>query len=55
MNYATGGGVTMDIGCYPISWVRHLTSMEPIQIAASAETGPKDVYLFLATEMIFPG
>lgn len=55
MNYATGGGVTMDIGCYPISWVRHLTSMEPIQIAAHAETGPKDVDLFLATEMIFPG
>lgn len=24
MRYETGGGVTMDIGCYPISWVRHL-------------------------------
>ena len=23
MQYETGGGVTMDIGTYPISWVRH--------------------------------
>ncbi|NNF16517.1 MAG: Gfo/Idh/MocA family oxidoreductase, partial [Gammaproteobacteria bacterium] len=28
MNYALGGGVTMDIGCYPISWVRHITGAE---------------------------
>jgi predicted dehydrogenase len=55
MNYDTAGGVTMDIGCYPISWVRHLTALEPLEIKANAETGPKDVDVYLATEMTFPG
>ncbi len=55
MQYETGGGVTMDIGCYPISWVRHLTGDEPVEVTAVAEVGPPDVDVFLATEMIFPG
>lgn len=50
-----GGGVTMDIGCYPISWVRHITGHEPLEVKASAEVGPPHVDLFLATEMQFPG
>jgi len=55
MNYETGGGVTMDIGCYPISWVRHLTGAEPLSVRASAETGPPQVDLRLESEMQFPG
>ena len=55
MLYEMGGGVTMDIGCYPISWVRHITGQEPLEVKASAEVGPPDVDLFLATEMQFPG
>ncbi len=55
MNYDQGGGVTMDIGCYPISWVRHITGAEPLQISASAVIGPPNVDLMLTASMIFPG
>lgn len=55
MKYETGGGVTMDIGCYPISWVRHITGLEPESIEAKAETGPPHVDVFLTTEMQLPG
>jgi len=55
MNYGTGGGVTMDIGCYPLSWVRHITGLEPEDVQATAETGPANVDVYLETEMIFPG
>ena len=51
MNYETAGGVTMDIGCYPISWVRHITASEPVCVTAKAEVGPKDVDIYLAAEM----
>ena len=55
MHYGTAGGVTMDIGCYPISWVRHLTATEPMEIKANAEVGPMNVDVYLATQMLFPG
>lgn len=41
----------MDIGCYPISWIRHLSGTEPTVIAARAEVGPPQVDLFLETKM----
>lgn len=53
MKYETGGGVTMDIGCYPISWVRHITGEEPEEINAEAEVGPPDVDVMLKSEMKF--
>lgn len=53
MNYALGGGVTMDIGCYPISWVRHITGAEPEQIEARAEVGPEHVDVRLCSTMTF--
>ena len=52
--YETAGGVTMDIGCYPISWVRHLTGEEPLEVSANAETGQPDVDLFLEADLTFP-
>lgn len=55
MNYETAGGVTMDIGCYPISWVRHITGLEPDEVDAIAETGPPDVDIYLTADLIFPG
>jgi len=55
MNYELGGGVTMDIGCYPISWVRHLTGGEPTSVDATAVVGPPDVDVCLTAEMEFPG
>lgn len=51
MNYHLGGGVTMDIGCYPISWIRHLAGTEPIVVSATAEVGPPQVDLLLETKM----
>lgn len=52
--YETAGGVTMDIGCYPISWVRHLTGEEPVKVTAQAETGEPNVDLYLAADLTFP-
>ena len=52
--YETAGGVTMDIGCYPISWVRHITGEEPVEVTASAETGEPNVDIFLNAEFTFP-
>lgn len=54
MNYETGGGVTMDIGCYPISWARHITGEEPSEVRARAEVGPPRVDLFLEAQFRFP-
>ena len=54
MNYATGGGATMDMGCYPLSWVRHFTGEEPTVVFADAEEGPPDVDLRLTAELAFP-
>jgi predicted dehydrogenase len=53
MNYAQGGGVTMDIGCYPISWVRHITGLEPEQVEARAEVGPEHVDVSLQAKLTF--
>ncbi len=55
MEYELGGGVTMDIGCYPISWVRHISGLEPDEVQAVAEVGPPDVDVMLKTTMQFPG
>ncbi|MFT5209480.1 MAG: putative dehydrogenase [Flavobacterium sp.] len=55
MNYETAGGVTMDIGCYPLSWVRHITGLEPVSVEAVAEVGPANVDIYLETKMLFPG
>ena len=54
MNYNLGGGVTMDIGCYPISWVRHLVGDEPSGTSTELEVGPPDVDTFLEAEFVFP-
>ena len=54
MIYETGGGATMDMGCYPMSWVRHLTGEEPEVVSAEAVEGPPDVDLSLVTELKFP-
>jgi predicted dehydrogenase len=55
LNYELGGGVTMDIGCYPISWIRHLTNSEPLVVSAKAEVGPPNVDVLLDSEMEIAG
>ena len=47
MHYETGGGATMDMGCYPISWLRHITGEEPNVVSANAEEGNPQVDLLL--------
>ena len=44
----------MDIGCYPISWVRHLVGDEPSVTSTELEVGPPNVDTFLEAEFVFP-
>lgn len=53
LDYSCGGGVTMDIGCYPISWARHISGEEPRVVGARAEIGPPDVDLVLSATLAF--
>ena len=46
----TGGGATMDMGCYPISWLRHITGQEPRVVSATAEVGIPQIDLSLDVE-----
>ena len=50
MHYETGGGATMDMGCYPISWLRHITGQEPRVVSAIAKIGNPDVDLRLEVD-----
>jgi predicted dehydrogenase len=52
--YELGGGVTMDIGCYPISWARHITGEEPETVTAQAVVGPPYVDTCLEAHLVFP-
>ena len=54
MNYALGGGVLMDIGCYPVSWARHLLQEEPKVTSARAVVGPDQVDLEMRASLLFP-
>ena len=47
MHFETGGGATMDMGCYPISWLRHITGQEPTVVRATAKEGNPQVDLRL--------
>jgi predicted dehydrogenase len=55
MRYATGGGVTMDFGCYPVSWIRHLTGLEPTVERADAVVGPEHVDISMRAAFSLPG
>ena len=55
LDYAAGGGATMDRGCYPLSWLRHLTGEEPEVVSAEAIVGPPEIDLRLDAELAFPG
>lgn len=49
-----GGGATMDLGCYPVHWLRTLTGEEPEVTGAVAEVGLPGVDLALSAELRFP-
>jgi predicted dehydrogenase len=53
-DYSLGGGATMDLGCYPIHVLRHVTGEEPEVIHAQAKTGPPGVDVEMSAELRFP-
>ncbi len=53
-DYATAGGSLMDLGCYPMSWVRHVTGEEPEVVEAEAEVGPPNIDAAIRAELRFP-
>jgi predicted dehydrogenase len=55
MRYSTGGGVTLDYGCYPVSWIRHLTGLEPTVERADAIVGPEHVDISMRAKFSLPG
>lgn len=55
MIFETGGGATMDMGCYPISWLRHITGQEPKVVSATAVEGDPQIDLRLEVQYELPG
>lgn len=53
-DYATSGGSLMDLGCYPMSWVRHLTGEEPTVVSAEAFEQPAKIDANISAELVFP-
>jgi len=49
-----GGGALMDLGCYPVHWVRALTGEEPMIESASGTPNPLGTDLGIAAELRFP-
>jgi len=54
-DYAASGGSLMDLGCYPMSWVRHVTGEEPTVVTAEAVEDPDKIDAFMTCELAFPG
>lgn len=53
-DYATSGGSTMDLGCYPVHWVRTVAEEEPTVMSATAEVGPEKIDAALGAGLEFP-
>ena len=49
-----GGGSLMHLGCYPLSWLRHVLGEEPEVVSAEAKIGPTGVDEALSGEVRFP-
>jgi len=49
-----GGGATMDVGCYPIHLLRHVTGAEPSVTWAIAKAVSPNVDRFLKAQLGFP-
>jgi predicted dehydrogenase len=54
-DYAASGGSLMDLGCYPMSWVRHIIGEEPTVVSAVAAEGPAKIDAHITCELAFPG
>lgn len=53
-NLAIGGGATMDLGCYPIQWVRFAAGSEPDVVSATAVCPVDGVDGELVAELRWP-
>lgn len=53
-DYATSGGSLMDLGCYPVSWVRHAAGEEPEVVSAEAVEDPEKIDASISAELRFP-
>jgi len=53
-DYETSGGSLMDLGCYPMSWVRHVTGEEPTVISAEAVVDEPKIDTAITCELAFP-
>lgn len=49
-----GGGSLMDLGCYPVHWVRAFMNEEPKVVRASGSLNPLGADLDVAAELHFP-
>lgn len=54
-NRAMGGGALMDVGCYPLSWLRWMAGAEPEAVSASAVMSAGGVDLSVSAALRFPG
>jgi predicted dehydrogenase len=50
-----GGGALMDLGCYPVHWLRSLFPGTPVVNAASADLNPSGADISIRAELTFPG
>lgn len=50
-----GGGALMDLGCYPLHWLRTIAGSEPRLVSARMEAGMPGVDLLTEAELEFPG
>ncbi len=50
---ALGGGATMDLGCYPIHWLRTWLGSEPRVVSAQAKQDPPGIDVEMTAELIF--
>lgn len=53
-SYDTSGGSLMDLGCYPVSWVRHIVSEEPTVVSSTADEDPARIDARIEAELAFP-
>jgi predicted dehydrogenase len=53
--YELGGGALMDLGCYPLQWVRFLAGSEPEVVRARAELGPPQIDIAMTADLRFAG
>lgn len=50
-----GGGALMDLGCYPVHWLRSLFPGTPSVTSASADLNPSGADISMRAELVFPG